>query len=110
MNTASPSTVSSARAFLHRLGFHRWRTIEDTGLHWYQQCDICQKRRIVSFGGRNVHQPKDTSWIATGKFRQWGPPRATIRSGAQPPVIRVEVIDQRADQVGPVELRRERIE
>lgn len=99
------------RRALHRIGIHYWRMVLDTGLHWYQECDQCHKRRICLIG-KYGYQPRDEQWIETGKFREFAPPRPTPpappRSAVVPPPPIVIVII--ADQVGPVTTRRERIE
>lgn len=107
----SPSmSTSRVRMFLHRIGVHRWRTVLDTRAHQYRQCDICQKRRIDG-GASGGHQPRDLQWIETGRFIDWSKVQRPTISGARHPTLRVIVIQQPGpDQVGPVQLRKERIE
>lgn len=47
--------------------FHRWKTVKDTGMTKYQQCEKCNKRIAFTYikGG---YQPIDQYWVETGKW------------------------------------------
>lgn len=51
---------------LHLFGLHRWRTVRDTGVNVYQQCE-CGKRRV--WLGDGGYQAIDVYWVLTGEWR-----------------------------------------
>ena len=73
------------------LGLHNWKLVRDTGVHKYEQCLSCQKRRVVvRYWG---HQPRDIKWEETGEFSgglKTPPSRVqarTYREKLEPPKI-----------------------
>jgi len=46
---------------------HSWTIKKDTGMHKYEECVICSKRRITAplSGG---YQPIDKQWLDSGIF------------------------------------------
>ena len=41
--------------------FHKWHTMNDTGVHQYQRCQRCGARRILKQVGA-AHQPIHSWW------------------------------------------------
>jgi len=49
-----------------------WRTVRDTGVHFYQENAITGARRVLRRDGG--YQPVDRAWLRTGDWSRPGPP------------------------------------